>query len=402
MATTETVTESWGSRLGASIKGVVIGLGLFIAGFPLLYWNEGNTVKTRKALEEGEANCIVVESPAQIDPANNGQLVHMTGLADTETELSDPTFGVVCPKTIRLKRKVEMYQWQEDSHTTEKKKVGGSVEKTTTYTYEKVWSEQAINSSSFHEAGHDNPSAMEYTSQEMEAKSVTFGAFHLSKDQISLIRGEEAYTFAPDFVCPIERVKVAGAMIYIPNAETRLNALNTRDVATMPRIGDMRVTFTIVKPHEISLVAKQFNDTFTPYTAKNGKKVSLLSDGVKDKDEMFAAAQSANNTRCWLIRIGGFLLMFIGISMVLKPISVLLDVLPILGDIAEMGIGLAAFAIAAPCALVTIAIAWLAYRPILAISLIVAAVGIVVWCKTKKKKAAGAGMAAAAQQPPQG
>ena len=39
MAVTETTTESWGSRLGGSIKGVLIGGALFIAGFPVLFYN---------------------------------------------------------------------------------------------------------------------------------------------------------------------------------------------------------------------------------------------------------------------------------------------------------------------------------------------------------------------------
>ena len=50
MAVTETTTESWTSRLGGAVKGVVIGLGMFVAAFPLLFWNEGNCVKTAKAL----------------------------------------------------------------------------------------------------------------------------------------------------------------------------------------------------------------------------------------------------------------------------------------------------------------------------------------------------------------
>ena len=53
MAVTETTTESWGIRLGGSIKGIAIGGALFIAGIPLLFWNEGRAVKTAKALEEG-------------------------------------------------------------------------------------------------------------------------------------------------------------------------------------------------------------------------------------------------------------------------------------------------------------------------------------------------------------
>ena len=79
MAVTETTKVSWGSRLGASIKGILAGLALFVVGFPVLFWNEGNSVKTAKALDEGEGACIPVESIEKIDPEMEGQLVHMTG-----------------------------------------------------------------------------------------------------------------------------------------------------------------------------------------------------------------------------------------------------------------------------------------------------------------------------------
>lgn len=376
MAVTETETIGWGSRLGSSIKGILVGLALFIGGFPLLFWNEGNTVKTQKALEEGEGACVVVESNAAIDPENNGKLVHMSGMADTKEVLEDAQFGVR-ETAIKLSRKVEMYQWEEDSHTTEKKKMGGSVERTTTYTYNKVWADHAIDSGSFKESGHDNPGGMEFTSDESVAGEVSFGAFRLSKEQIGRIGESQNYVFPADFKCTVERVQIKGGTIYVPEVGTRSNPLNNRDVASQPRVGDMRVTYKVIKPHEISLVAKQYNDTFVPYTAKNGKKVSLLSDGVKDKAEMFADAQSANNFMCWLLRLVGFLMMFFGVNAVLKPISVTLDVLPFLGNIAEIGLGVVAFAVAAPCALVTIAVAWFFYRPVAACILIAVAGGIV-------------------------
>ena len=179
MAVTETTTESWGSRLGGSLKGVIVGAAMFIAGFPLLFWNEGNSVKTAKAIDEGEGACIAVESNATVDQEMNGKLVHMTGRADTADILSDATFGISA-KAIRLERKVEMYQWLEESQTSEKKKLGGSVEKTTTYTYKKDWVDHAVDSSGFKESGHENPSAMEFSSEEWLASSVSFGAFRLS------------------------------------------------------------------------------------------------------------------------------------------------------------------------------------------------------------------------------
>ena len=385
MAVTETTTESWGSRLGSSVKGVLVGLGIFIAGFPVLFWNEGNSVKTAKALDEGEGACIAVESNATIDSEMEGKLVHMSGKADTKDELSDDDFGVKVT-AIALERTVEMYQWVEESHTTEKKNVGGSVTKTTTYTYKQKWEKRAIDSSNFKEAGHDNPGVIEFPAGKTYASNVSFGAFRLSEKQIPRIGGEVPLTFDASFTSKVERVVMQGSTILVPNRETRANPKNTRDVAAMPRIGDMRVTFKVVKPHDISLVAKQKGDTFVDYTAKNGKKVSLLTDGVEDATAMFASAQSANTMMTWIIRLVGLLMMYIGLSMVLKPLSVLGDVLPFIGNILEIGNGLVAGVVSFICAIVTIAIAWLFYRPVLAVALIVAAGGLVYWLKTKSKK----------------
>ena len=396
MAVTETTTEGWGSRLGSSIKGVLFGLGLFIAGFPVLFWNEGNSDKTAKALDEGEGACISVESNAKVDPEMEGRLVHMTGKADTKDVLSDDVFGVSAT-AIRLSRKVEMYQWIEHEKTTEKKNVGGSVTKTTTYTYSKEWSSSVVSSDSFKEAGHDNPAAMEFESEEKLAQTVSFGAFMLSDDQIRRIGGEQAYAFPTSFVCKVDRVQTQGTTIYVPEIKTRENALNNRVVASQPRIGDMRVTFEVIYPHDISIVAKQRGGGFVGYTAKNGKKIDMLSNGIRDAAEMFAAARRNNAIMTWLVRLGGFLLMYFGLSMVLKPLSVLGDVLPILGDIIGLGAGFVAGIVAIVCTLVTIAVSWLFYRPVMAVVLLAVA-GFFVWkliARRGAKKAQPAPAAAA-------
>ena len=389
MAVTETTTESWTSRLGGAVKGVAVGLGLFILGFPVLFWNEGNSVKTAKALDEGEGACVPVESIAKVDPEMEGRLVHMTGRADTQDVLTDEQFGVSAT-AIALNRKTEMFQWRENSETTEKKNLGGSVTRTTTYTYEKVWSEAVIDSSGFKEAGHDNPGVIEFPSEEKLAANVSFGAFRLNERQIARIGSDQAYAFPTDFVCRVSRVQRQGNVILVPNKATRDNALNNRDVAAEPRIGDMRVTFTVVRPHDISIVAKQRGDTFVAYLAKTKKKVDLIQDGVVDCAEMFEDARDANTLFTWLVRLGGLLIMYIGLSMVLKPLSVLGDVLPILGTVIGWGTGLVAGVVALVCALVTIAVAWIFYRPVLAVLLLVAAGALVflVWKKKQSKKVA--------------
>ena len=182
-------------------------------------------------------------------------------------------------------------------------------------------------------------------------------------------------------------------MIYVPNTETRSNPLNNRDVATQPRIGDMRVTFSVIYPHDISVIAKQKGDSFIDYTAKNGKKLNYLANEVKDAAAMFETARTNNAIMTWLIRLGGFLMMFFGLSAVFKPLSVLADVLPILGDIVGMGTGLVAGLISLVCSLITIAVAWIFFRPVLGILLLVAA-GALIGLLVKKRMAARAAKAA--------
>ena len=48
---TEVTSQSWLSRIGGAIKGVLMGFVLFILAFPLLFWNEGRAVTTYKTLK---------------------------------------------------------------------------------------------------------------------------------------------------------------------------------------------------------------------------------------------------------------------------------------------------------------------------------------------------------------
>ena len=185
--------------------------------------------------------------------------------------------------------------------------------------------------------------------------------------------------------------RIGGAVPLNPPAELELSIERCVKTATgfyisvdgnsseaQPAIGDVRVKFTVVKPHDISICAVQQGDTFVSYVAKNGKTVNLQTDGVKSADEMFTSAQNANKMLTWLLRIVGFAMMYIGIGMILKPLSVLGDVLPFLGNLIGMGASLVAFLVALPCSLVVIAIAWIVYRPVLGVILIVVVVGLIV------------------------
>ncbi len=85
--------------------------------------------------------------------------------------------------------------------------------------------------------------------------------------------------------------------------------------------------------------------------------------------------------------------MMAGISMAFRPLTVVADVIPFLGDILGLGVGIFAGIVSFALSVLTIAVAWLRYRPLLGIPLLALAIGLIVIFKVvgmKKKSAASA------------
>jgi hypothetical protein len=380
---TEVTSQGLGSRLMESIKGVLAGLVMFIAAFPVLFMNEGCAVKTAKGLEEGAKSVIAVKADT-VNAANNAKLVHMSGQAVTDEILTDTTFGI-SQKGIKLIRTVDMYQWKEETKTEKKKKMGGSEETITTYNYVKDWSADRIDSGKFKKpGGHANP-GMPYKSQTETARLVKLGAYRLSPSLIAQISSAENLPVQESNLAKLPadirgRSKIFDSGIYAGK--------NPSD----PQVGDMKIRYSIVKPQMVSLISQQKGDTFEPYKTKTNTEIDRLESGEKSAEAMFTLMQQENVMRTWVVRIVGFILMFMGIGLIFKPISTLGDVVPIVGSILGMGFGVAAFIVAFVLSLITIAIAWIFYRPVLAVILL--AVGIAafagIWFIAKQKKAKAA------------
>lgn len=379
---TEVTHQSWLSRLGNAVGGIVFGVILFIVAFPVLWLNEGRAVRTHQALVEGAAAVVHVDAD-KADPANNNRLVHISGQSHVSSAITDPILAVTAA-ALRLQRKAEMYQWKQHEETKTEKTLGGGSDTTTTYSYTKVWSDDVINSGSFKKpSGHENPGSMPIASYTVDHESATVGAFTLP---VSMVKGlsnfvplsasEQDLTKAQKALGSALRLDAGG--FYLPRAAATSTASATAPApaVTEPQIGDVRVKFSVIQPGPVSVIAKQNNTTFEPWSAHNGRTISLISAGTLTAEMMFQQEERNNMILTWVLRIVGVFVMFLGISMVLKPLSVLADVIPILGDLVEMGTSLIAVTIALPLSLITIAMAWVFYRPVLGILVLVVA-GIV-------------------------
>lgn len=385
---TRITRQSWGQRVKGSVGGIFIGVLLAVGALVLLFSNEGRAVRRHKALKQGSREVVSVAATTA-QPANEGRLVHLSGLATTGETLTDPEFGIAV-RAIHLERSVEMFQWIESSESSTEKKVGGSTETTTTYTYRRGWSNRLIDSSGFAEpAGHRNPTSMPYSSRRFSAREVTLGGFRLSDRLIQRL----------DRWSPVDPRSTAG----IRGARLTDGGLYIGADPAAPRVGDVRVSFRRVEPAAVSVVAAQSGGVLTSYDTRAGGSIELLRYGQASAEEMFSAARRGNKVLTWILRLAGYLLMVIGLGLIMRPLSVLADVIPLIGNLVARGTGAVALGCALPVALVTISIAWLVYRPLLGLAILLPAVFLGVYALKRarqERKPAGEPTPAAPPPPP--
>ena len=395
MAYTETKTVGYGSRVGSSFRGIGAGFMMFLAGTALLWWNEGRVVKTDKMLNEAESKTEALETIDRVDPEMDGKLVYAFGLADTKDSLQDTQFGVGAT-AIKLKRQVEYYQYVEESHSETKDKLGGKQETVTTYTYKEAWTNSPVQSSQFHDPAYQTKNYVLNTaeSDSWQAEKVTFGAFVLNERQISSISGDQPVDLAIDSarieawqkdIRQTLRVKFGGSTENINAVHVSQNQLYFGINPSSPNIGDVRITWTKVLPAKVTIIAKQTGNTFTNFKAKNGKTFSTLQMGVRDAEEIYQGAHDSNHMMMWIFRIIGIVLVISGLKGIFAFIETILKVVPFVANIIGWGVGVVCTVIGVAWSLIIIAIAWLFYRPIIGIALLVIA-GFLVWVFAFKGK----------------
>ena len=126
-------------------------------------------------------------------------------------------------------------------------------------------------------------------------------------------------------------------------------------------------------------------NSFKSYKAKNGTTFQSLTMGKKSADEILESAESSNNFMKWLLRLLGVFLVITGLKGVFGFIETILKVVPFVANIVGWGVGVVCTIIGVVWSLIVIAVAWIFYRPLLGISLLVIA-GLLVWLFAFKGK----------------
>ena len=398
MSYQERTTMSYGQRLSGSLKSIGTGFLLFIAGTILLFWNEGNFVKTQKAINEAESTVVEVGDIGTLDPELNGKLIYGVGKALTQDSLRDELFNVSV-NAIKLVRKVEYYQWKESSKSETKDKIGGGQETVTTYTYRKEWVEKPINSSNFHDPQYSSSNTIltKVENKDLVADQVTWGAYELSSSLKGAISGNTPAVVELSEPIITEWEKVLQPSVVQGNTQdsayvkpqylhVKGNTVYLGANPANPAVGDLRVTITYTPPGgDLSIVAQVQGNTFTSYVAKNGREFSSVKNGVVSAAQMFQSEHQSNSILTWILRLIGLFLVCGGLKALFSILPALFKVLPFLGNIVEAGVGLVCSIFGFVWSLVVIAVAWLFYRPLIGILILVVA-GAGIWFLKKKAK----------------
>lgn len=370
----EVTTNSYFSRLKSSIGWIFIWIILIIWATVLLWHNEHRSIARTIWLNQAFEAVVPVDI-TDLASQENGTLIHTVWTPEVTGTLTDEDYGV-STDTIKLKRKVEMFQWEEIESTETKENLWGSETVTTTYSYQTKWSEMAINSSNFkNNTDHQNPSFNGPKTKVFEQSDVRLGGIELTQNFTDKLNNFESLSLTgQDLLWETSTgVHTSQREIYFWNNPST------------PSVGDIRVTFSVVSPYEVSVIGEYNNWALKKYITENKSTIALLQSWEMSALEMIDFEHGVNSFVTWGLRALGIFLLYVGFGLILGPIVALSRLIPFLGWIVGFGANMIAFLLAIIVGPLIIAIAWFAARPLLSLG-IIALIALVVWYIIYSKK----------------
>jgi len=114
---------------------------------------------------------------------------------------------------------------------------------------------------------------------------------------------------------------------------------------TEPEIGDLKVSYQVRRPgSNVTVFGQQQGQQLTAYLHKGKDRLFRLFDS--DRETAIGTLKTEHKIMGWAIGIGGFLMMWIGMSMFFGPLVAVGKIIPFIGQIGEKAIGCATFPLA--------------------------------------------------------
>eukprot|EP00928_Gymnodinium_smaydae_P092057 TRINITY_DN75837_c0_g1_i1.p1 TRINITY_DN75837_c0_g1~~TRINITY_DN75837_c0_g1_i1.p1 ORF type:complete len:536 (+),score=60.98 TRINITY_DN75837_c0_g1_i1:47-1654(+) len=304
---------TWFERMGNAAWSVVVGL-LFVIPFSisLLWVNEQRSARLESVILMGESEAESIRATPENLSIYDGTLIHLNNEWAMGLEsIQDARFpGVRMARgCIKLLSVVEVYQWCERvSEEKTKNSVGGGESRTKTYSYNKAWSRQVIDSSSFrHSSGHKNVISLQELPpgvREIVNGTVKYGDhYRLPRNMVNQLNNfQNASSLMGD------KLKFGRYAFYL-RPDGWYYRLATPD--SKPEIGDFRAKIEVVLDGPASILALQVQDfqhdggrTFSPYrrvsrgccrrVTEDELKRARIAAARKDTDALFEEGRCCN------------------------------------------------------------------------------------------------------------
>jgi hypothetical protein len=94
---------------------LIFGLVLLIYSVILAVKNEWKILQVVTLVDRATLSCKTIDNVTDVTTAKEKDLVCVSGNSFSKIDLFDRDFGVVAEDSYRLKRKVEMFQWKQET-----------------------------------------------------------------------------------------------------------------------------------------------------------------------------------------------------------------------------------------------------------------------------------------------
>lgn len=270
-------------------------------------------MRHKLSIEEATSDIVSIKwfEPFQKDYV--GRVVHLSGPINTGEPLSEPDYNIQV-LAVKLRRRVEMYQWVEESverigSNTHPQDVMDHDERQ--YFYATEWRPQLIDSSRFYlRSGHQNPPNFPLPSLTQVAEHVRIGEYELNSEvKMSF---DNFVLITSDTRPEIAGVKMHSGFYY-----------HTEDIHS-PQVGDLRLNFQLAGLEGTTYsVVGQLNESgiVEPFQSRVGRKLLILKSGDLSVDEIMHQEQFSLAVKSWFMRVLGTALLYMAISKLLDILS---------------------------------------------------------------------------------
>jgi hypothetical protein len=331
------------SRFGAGVL-------LFLVAAVIIGANEFQNARTVKLIRECATSVASIPN-TPVNAANESRLVHTTGEAALGKTMIDEELGLSF-EALRVRRKVEMYQWKEEEKTRtaettvertekteavgkgKKKKEEPTVETTTStkkehYTiYPKTWSEEAIDSSRFKDAEHHENPAMELKSGVLTAQQARLGNFSVNERLLEKLDRFEKW--APTAAGAAKVSEKLGRKVIATE-----DGLYFGKNPAAPEIGDVRLGFSIISPQTLSVIGQQSGNELIPFDSEAGISLALASTGKQTAGEMLRREARLARAMTFAVRFCGYRVVLCAAALAWKQLGQLVKHLPLLAALVQ-------------------------------------------------------------------